>query len=96
MLGDCYGEDAHETWIEKFCLNTNPAFTARDEQAVRTHLAFMSEQLHSSDESGRLAINVSFAENLMWNRDSKAKRWAWRARRERKFDVLVFRPQPRF
>jgi hypothetical protein len=49
----------------------------RDELLVHAHLSFMSQQLADTNEEGRQAIDVAYTENLMWNLDVEAKRWAW-------------------
>lgn len=69
--------DAYDTWIERFCDTTNEAMANRDEQVVQAHLSFVSRQLAETDLEGRRAIDVAYAENLMWNLDPEAKNWAW-------------------
>lgn len=77
MLDDFYDGDAHESWLERFCDKTNAAIARRDEAMVLAHLSFMETQLDDCDEACRQAIDVGYAENLMWNVDSEAKRWVW-------------------
>ncbi len=72
-----FDDDAYETWIERFCDTTNAAMAKRDEPLVQAHLSFLSQQLAETDEEGRQAIDVAYTENLMWNLDAEAKRWAW-------------------
>ena len=72
-----FDDDAYETWIERFVDTTNEAMAKRDEPVVQAHLSFMSQQLAATDEEGRRAIDVAYTENLMWNLDPEAKRWAW-------------------
>lgn len=72
-----YDADAYETWLERFCDTTNTAMAQRDEQRVAAHLAFMSQQLEHGDDEVHRAIDVAYTENLMWNLDTDAKRWAW-------------------
>ncbi len=72
-----YDDDAYESWLERFCDTTNDAMARRDESLVDAHLSFLSRQLAETDEEGRTAIDVAYAENLMWNLDVEGKRWAW-------------------
>jgi uncharacterized protein YPO0396 len=72
-----YDDDAYEVWLERFCDTTNAAMARRDEALVKAHLSFISEQLASSDDDMRQAVDVAYAANLMWNLDIDAKRWAW-------------------
>jgi len=72
-----YDADAYETWLERFCDTTNAAMAERDEQRVDAHLSFMSLHLEQGDADVRRAIDVAYTENLMWNLDVCAKRWAW-------------------
>ena len=72
-----YDDDAYETWLERFCDTTNDAMARRDEQRVDAHLSFISHQLEHADDSMRRALDVAYAENLMWNLDLDGKRWAW-------------------
>ncbi len=72
-----YDDDAYETWLERFCDTTNDAMARRDEQRVKAHLSFISQQLEHADDDMRRALDVAYAENLMWNLDLDAKRWAW-------------------
>jgi hypothetical protein len=72
-----FDDDAYETWLERFCDTTNEAIAHRDEQRVRAHLSFMSQQLEIADDDMRRALDVAYVENLMWNLDLEAKRWAW-------------------
>jgi hypothetical protein len=71
-----YDDDAYETWLERFCDTTNEAMAQRDESRVDAHLSFLSRQLEASDGDMRQAL-WSYTENLMWNLDAEAKRWAW-------------------
>jgi hypothetical protein len=72
-----FDDDAYETWMERFCDTTNEAMARRDGPLVHAHLSFMSQQLADADEEGRQALDVAYTENLMWNLDVEAKRWAW-------------------
>ena len=72
-----FDEDAYDTWLERFVDTTNEAMAKRDEPVVQAHLSFVSQQLAATDEEGRRAIDVAYIENLMWNLDPEAKRWAW-------------------
>lgn len=72
-----FDEDAYETWLERFCDTTNAAMARRDEVRVDEHLSFVSQQLAKGDEEMRQALDVAYVENLMWNLDTDAKRWAW-------------------
>lgn len=72
-----FDEDAYEIWLERFCETTNAAMALRNEQRVMAHLSFMSQQLELADNAMRRALDVAYIENLMWNLDLDAKRWAW-------------------
>src|ERR1700744_5225545 len=72
-----YDEDAYETWLERFCDTTNAAMALRNEQRVHEHFSFISQQLQQADDDMRRALDVAYTENLMWNLDVDAKRWAW-------------------
>jgi hypothetical protein len=77
MEMDFYDDDAYESWLERFCDTTNEAMTQRDELRVHGHLSFMSQQLDIADEEMCRALDVGYAENLMWNLEIDSKRWAW-------------------
>lgn len=72
-----YEAGACTAWFEQFSQRTTDAMRARDEPAVRAHLSFMSRRLATADAAVREYIDVYYVEPLMWNLDSKSKKWAW-------------------
>jgi hypothetical protein len=72
-----FDDDAYEVWLENFCELTNAAMARRDEATVRAHLSYISQQLNEGDEEVTRAVDVAYAENLMWSLNGEGKRWAW-------------------
>ncbi len=64
-------------WVEAFADRTTDAIKHRDASAVRSHTGFMAEQYRANSEALCAIIDVSYAENLMWNASDDDKAWAW-------------------
>jgi hypothetical protein len=65
------------TWVESFADRTTDAIRAQDWSRVREHTEFISEQLRLGSEGVRRIVDVSYAENLMWNLEQPDKVRAW-------------------
>lgn len=65
------------TWIDALADTTNDAAREKDATAVQKQAVYMSEEYRKGSQSIRYAVEVSYAENLMWNLSDEESRWAW-------------------
>lgn len=66
------------TWLEAFADRTTEAVARRDPEAVRVHTDFIAAAYRAAPDALRTIVDVSYAENLMWNSSAADKQWGWR------------------
>jgi hypothetical protein len=65
------------TWVEAFADRTTEAVKRRDAEAVRAHTNFIAAAYGAEPDALRTIVDVSYAENLMWDSSAADKQWAW-------------------
>lgn len=66
------------TWVEAFADRTTGAVKRRDAEAVRAQTNFIAAAYRTEPDALRTIVDVSYAENLMWDSSDADKQWAWR------------------
>ena len=64
-------------WVESFADRTTEAVRRRDANAVLAQTEFIAAAYRAEPEALRTIVDVSYAENLMWDAGADDKRWAW-------------------
>jgi hypothetical protein len=64
-------------WVEAFADRTTEAVARRDEETVRAHTNFIAAAYRAAPDALRTIVDVSYAENLMWDSSAADKKWAW-------------------
>ena len=54
-------------WLEAFADRTTEAVNLRDAEAVRTQTNFIAAAYRAAPDALRTIVEVSYAENLMWD-----------------------------
>jgi hypothetical protein len=70
-------DDAPHIWLEAFADRTTEAARVQDWNLVMEHSAFIAAEYRSGSEPIRRFVDVSYAENLMWDLEDSAKAIAW-------------------
>lgn len=65
-------------WVEAFADRTTEAVKRRDAEAVRAQTNFIAAAYRTEPDALRTIVDVSYAENLMWDSSDADKQWAWR------------------
>jgi hypothetical protein len=65
------------TWVEAFADRTTEAGKRRDAEAVLAQTNLIAAMYRAEPEALRTIVDVSYAENLMWDASISDKRWAW-------------------
>jgi hypothetical protein len=65
------------SWVEAFADRTTEAVKRRDAEAIREQTAFVATAYRAAPDALRAIVDVSYAENLMWDVSDDDKRWAW-------------------
>lgn len=71
-------DDTVFTWVEAFADRTTEAVMRRDAEAVRAQTDFIAAAYRTEPTALRTIVDVSYAENLMWDSTASDKQWAWR------------------
>lgn len=50
----------------------------RDAETVRAQTSFIAAAYRAAPDALRTIVDVSYAENLMWNASVPDKQWAWK------------------
>jgi hypothetical protein len=66
------------TWVEAFADRTTEAVKRRDAEAVRAQTNFIAAAYRADPSALHTIVDVSYAENLMWDSSARDKQWAWR------------------
>jgi len=66
------------TWVEAFADRTTEAVKRRDAEAVQAQTNFIAAAYRAEPDALRTIVDVSYAENLMWDASAADKKWAWR------------------
>lgn len=64
-------------WVEAFADRTTDAIKRRDGGGVRAQTGFLADQYHAAPDILRAIVDVSYAENIMWDASDEDKAWAW-------------------
>jgi len=64
-------------WVEAFADRTTEAIKRRDADAVIAQTNFIAAAYRAEPDALRTIVDVSYAENLMWNATNDDKKWAW-------------------
>jgi hypothetical protein len=64
-------------WVEAFADRTTEAVKRRDAEAVRAQTNFIAAAYRAEPDTLRTIVDVSYAENLMWDSSADDKKWAW-------------------
>lgn len=64
-------------WVEAFADRTTEAVTRRDAEAVQAQTNFIAAAYRAEPDALRTIVDVSYAENLMWDSSASDKQWAW-------------------
>jgi hypothetical protein len=70
-------EEAPHTWVEAFADRTTEAAREENWSLVQEHSEFFAAEYRKGPEAVRQLVDVAYAENLMWNLDSRGKVLAW-------------------
>lgn len=65
------------TWVEAFADRTTDAIKRRDVVSVRALTSSVADQYRAAPEALRAIVDVSYAENVMWDASDADKVWAW-------------------
>jgi hypothetical protein len=65
------------SWVEAFADRTTEAVKRRDAEAVRAQTNFIAAAYRAEPGALRTIIDVSYAENLVWDSSASDKQWAW-------------------
>jgi hypothetical protein len=65
------------TWVEAFADRTTEAVKRRDAEAIQVQTNFIAAAYRAEPDALRTIIDVSYAENLMWDASPADKKWAW-------------------
>lgn len=64
-------------WLESFAARTTEAACVRNAEMIQDHTDFVAQQYRCGSQAVRDAIDVAYAENLMFNAQKEDKVWAW-------------------
>jgi hypothetical protein len=70
-------DEAPHIWVEAFADRTTEAARAGNWNLVKEHSDFMAEEFRNGSEEIKQLVDVAYAENLMWDLDSRGKVLAW-------------------
>ncbi|MRV70222.1 hypothetical protein GJ700_00615 [Duganella sp. FT92W] len=70
-------DDSPHIWMEAFADRTTEAVRARDWNLVKEHTGFIAAECRNGTEVIRRLVDVSYAENLMWDLEESEKAVAW-------------------
>jgi hypothetical protein len=70
-------DEAPHVWVEAFADRTTEAAHAKDWNRVKDQTEFMAAEYRGGSDDVRKLIDVSYAENLMWDLEKSAKVTAW-------------------
>jgi hypothetical protein len=70
-------EEAPHIWVEAFADRTTEADRAGNWNLVKEHSEFLAAEFRNGSEAIRQLVDVSYAEPLMWDLDSRGKVLAW-------------------
>jgi hypothetical protein len=65
------------TWVEAFADRTTEAIKRKDVAGVQAQTGYLAEQYRAAPEALRAIVDVSYAENIMWDASNVEKAWAW-------------------
>ena len=64
-------------WVEAFADRTAEAVRRGDAKSVQEHTNFIAAAYRAEPDTLRTIVDVSYAENLMWEATAAEKKWAW-------------------
>lgn len=65
-------------WVEAFADRTTEAVRRRDAEAIQAQTNFIAAAYRAEPNALRTIVDVSYADNLMWDSSAADKQWAWR------------------
>jgi len=65
------------TWVEAFADRTTEAIKRRDAEAIQGQTSFIAAAYRAEPDALRTIVDVSYAENRMWDASTADKKWAW-------------------
>jgi hypothetical protein len=74
---DPYEGQVALTWVEAFADRITEAIRRRDGEAVKEQTGFMAVAYRAKPLALRTIVDVSYAENIMWDACDEEKVWAW-------------------
>lgn len=70
-------ENMAYAWLESFADRATDAAKRRNAPAIREQTDFVAEQYRSGSAVIHAIIDVSYAENILWDANDDVKAWAW-------------------
>ncbi|WP_431476830.1 DUF7674 family protein [Massilia eburnea] len=70
-------DDCPHIWVEAFADRTTEAARAQDWILVKEHTEFFAAEYRDGNDAIRRIVDVSYAENLMWDLDTDARILVW-------------------
>ncbi|KQV50985.1 MULTISPECIES: hypothetical protein [unclassified Duganella] len=70
-------DECPHIWVEAFADRTTEAARDQDWGLVKSHTEFLATEYRDGTDAVRKMVDVSYAENLMWDLDADAKASAW-------------------
>lgn len=64
-------------WVEAFADRTTEAIRRRDSEAVMAQTSFLASAYGANPSGLRTIVDVSYAENIMWDASAEDRVWAW-------------------
>jgi hypothetical protein len=65
-------------WVEAFAARITEAIKRKDGAAIRAQTAFLADQYLAAPDALRAIVDVSYAENIMFDASEREKAWAWK------------------
>jgi len=70
-------DNSPHIWVEAFADRTTEAARAGDWSSVKDQTEFLATEFRNGSETVRKLVDVSYAENLMWDLDDGIKNVTW-------------------
>jgi len=70
-------DELHHLWVEQLADVTNEFLRQKNFEEATKQLNFFASSYNSGNYHVKNCIDVSYAENLMWNLEPKDKKQAW-------------------
>ena len=70
-------DDYPHTWVEAFAGRITEAIKRKDSAAIGAQTGFLADQYRANPDALLSIVDVSYAENMMWDASDEEKAWAW-------------------